>query len=59
MLWCVFLVGTQRNKKLTHDVTQFTYKVRSGKFGHQVNSDMHLIRIFTVCFVNIFLHSNN
>ena len=44
-------------------------RVKSGKFGHQVNSDTHLqtveiqmrrllmsrlIRIFTVCFVNLF-----
>ena len=42
MLCCVLLVGTQQKKKLTHDVAQFKYKVKSGKFGHQVNSDMHL-----------------
>ena len=44
-------------------------RVKSGKFGHQVNSDTHLqtvqiqmkrllmsrlIRIFTVCLVNLF-----
>ena len=48
-------------------------RVKSGKFGHQVNSDTHLqtveiqmrrllmsrlIRIFTVCLVNFF-YSNN
>ena len=47
-------------------------RVKSGNFGHQVNSDIHLqtveiqmrwlllsrlIRIFTVCFVNLFLYS--
>ena len=46
-----------------------TARVKSGKFGHQVNSDTHLqtveiqmrrlltsrlISIFTVCFVNLF-----
>ena len=45
------------------------YRVKLGKFGHQVNSDTHLqpveihmrrllmsslIRIFNVCFVNLF-----
>ena len=39
-------------------------RVKSGNFGHQVNSDKHLqtveilmsrlIRILTVCFVNLF-----
>ena len=48
--------------------------VKSGNFGHQVNSDIHLqtveilmrrllmsrlIRIFTVSFVDTFLYSNN
>ena len=47
----------------------YNYSVKSGKFGHQVNSDTHLqtvliqmrrllmsrlIRIFTVCLVNLF-----
>ena len=47
------------------------YRVKSGKFGHQVNSDIHLltveiqmrrllmshlIRIFTVCLVNLFFN---
>ena len=47
-------------------------RVKSGNFGHQVNSDMHLqtveiqmrrllmsrlIRIFTVCLVNLFFIS--
>ena len=46
-----------------------THRVKSGNFGHQVNSDIHkqtveiqmrrlllsrLIRIFTVCLVNLF-----
>ena len=49
-------------------------KGKSGNFRHQVNSDIHLqtveikmrrllmsclIRIFTVCLVNLFLHSIN
>ena len=44
----------------------FSIRVKSGKFGHQVNSDTHLqtveiqimsrlIRIFNVCLVNLFL----
>ena len=48
--------------------------VKSGNFGHQVNSDIHLqtveiqmrrllmsrlIRIFTVCLVNLFFYSNH
>ena len=51
-----------------------TIRVKSGNFGHQVNSDIHLqtveikirrllmsrlIRIFTVCLVNLFLYSIN
>ena len=47
----------------------YTIRVKSGKFRHQVNSDTrlqtveiqmrrllmsHLIRIFTVCLVNLF-----
>ena len=54
----------------TTDVADETGKVKSGKFGHQVNSDTYLqtveiqmrrllmsrlIRIFTVCLVNLFL----
>ena len=41
------------------------YRVKSGNFGHQVYSDIHLqimsrlIRIFTVCLVNLLFHSNN
>ena len=46
-----------------------SYRLKSGKFGHQVNSDIHLqtveirmrlllmsrlIRIFTVCLFNLF-----
>ena len=49
-------------------------RVKSGNFGHQVNSDIHLqtveiqmrrllisrlIRIFTVCLVNLFIYSYN
>ena len=49
--------------------SSFSIRVKSGKFGHQVNSDTHLqtveiqmrrllmsrlIRIFTVCLVNLF-----
>ena len=49
----------------------FSCRVKSGNFGHQVNSDTHLqtveiqmrrlrlIRIFTVCLVNLFCYSNN
>ena len=51
-----------------------TIRVKSGNFEHQVNSDKHLqtleiqmrqllmsclIRIFTVCLVNLFFYSNN
>ena len=51
-----------------------TIRVKVGSFGHQVNSDIHLqtveilmrrllmsrlIRIFTVCLVNLFLYSIN
>ena len=50
------------------------YRVKSGNFGHQVNSDIRLqtvelqmrrllksrlIRIFTVCLVYLFSHSSN
>ena len=50
-------------------VVFYKIRVKSGKFGHQVNSDTHLqtvyiqmrrlfkiclIRIFTVCLVNLF-----
>ena len=58
------------------DVIQTIDKVRvkSGNFGHQVNSDIHLqtmeiqmrrllmsrlTRIFTICLVNLFFYSNN
>ena len=49
-------------------------RVKSGNFGHPVNSDIHLqtveiqmrrllmsrlIRIFTVCLVNLLFRSNN
>ena len=44
-------------------------RVKSGNFGHQVNSDIRLqtveiqmsrlIRIFTVCLDNLFFHSSN
>ena len=49
-------------------------RIKSGNFGHQVNSDIllqtveiqmrrllmsRLIRIFTVCLVHLFFHSNN
>ena len=51
-----------------------TIRVKSGNFGHQLYSDIHLqtvdiqmrrllmsrlIRIFTVCLVNLLFHSNN
>ena len=50
-------------------IKMLRYRIKSGKFGHQVNSDAHLqtveiqlrrllmsriIRIFTVCLVNLF-----
>ena len=49
-------------------------RVKAGNFGHQVNLDIHLqtveiqmrwllmsrlIRIFTVCLVNLLFYSNN
>ena len=49
-------------------------RIKSGNLGHQVNLDIHLqtveiqmrrllmsrlIRIFTVCLVNLFFYSNN
>ena len=52
----------------------FCIRVKSSKFGHQVNSDIHLqtveiqmrrllmsrlIGILTVCLVNLLLHSSN
>ena len=52
----------------------FICRVKSGNFGHQANSDIHLqtveiqmrrllmsrlIRIFTVCLFNLLFHSNN
>ena len=54
--------------------TSKSSSVKSGKFGYQVNSDIHLqtveiqmrrllmsrlIRIFTVCLVNLLFHSYN
>ena len=54
--------------------TQNLIRVKSGNFRHQVNSDIHLqtveiqmrrllmshlIRIFTVCLVNLPFHSHN
>ena len=57
--------------KHLHDVvTAFGLKVKSGNFGHQVNSDIirlqtveiqmmsRLIRIFTVCLVNLIFHES-
>ena len=53
---------------------KYSTLVKSGNFGHHVNSDMHLqiveilmrrlqmsrlIRVFNVCFVNTFLYSND
>ena len=50
------------------------YRVKSGNFRYQVNSDIHLqtveiqmrrllmsrlIRMFTVCLVNLMFYSNN
>ena len=58
----------------THEVWYLFHRVKSGNLGHQVNSDIrlqtveiqmrrlllsHLIRIFTVCLVNLFFHSSN
>ena len=53
-------------------LTDVIRRVKSGKFGHAVNPDIHLqtveiqmrlmtslIRIFTVCLVNIYFYSNN
>ena len=45
-----------------HNLTYEGYRVKSGNFGHQVNSDIHLqtveiqmrlIRIFIVCLVHL------
>ena len=55
--------------RVLENLENLQYRVKSGKFGHQVNSDIHLqtveiqmsrlIRIFTVCLVNLFFYSNN
>ena len=60
--------------RTTHQSRCSSQRVKSGKFGHQVNSDTHLqtveiqmrrllmsrlIRIFAVCLVNLFFISNN
>ena len=47
-------------------MAQYSTRVKSGNFGHQANSDIHLqtveiqmrrllVRIFTVCLVNLFV----
>ena len=85
-MFVTFLVNTRPNASFskTFHVTQQMlmheknkcdpYRVKTGNFGHQVNSDIHLqtveiqmrrllmsclIRIFTVCLANLFLYSNN
>ena len=64
----IAFIGLQR------DNSDFYVWVKSGNFGHQVNSDIslqtveiqmrrllmsRLIRIFTVCLVYLFFYSNN
>ena len=61
---------SHRRITLPHFMCKLPGRVKSGKFGHQVNSDTHLqivliqmrrlfmsrhIRIFTMCLGNLFL----
>ena len=68
-------VGSQvRTLKKNDCVLCVSYRVKSGNFGHQVNSDIHLqtveiqmrqlllsrlIRIFIVCLFNLMFYFNN
>ena len=58
------------DRSLSYTLSGKKNRVKSGNFGHQVNSDIHwqtveiqmrrlpmsrLIRVFSVCLVNLFL----
>ena len=68
-MFCLYteIMAQDDNKTTPH--FQLSPRVKSGKFGHQVNSDTHLqtvyiqmrrllmsclIRIYTVCLVKLF-----
>ena len=66
--------GQQMTKSRPFQNLGYCSSLQSGNFGHQVDSDLHLqtveiqmrrllmsrlIRIFLVCLVYLFLHSNN
>ena len=64
-----------RKRSCRHKLCQIGFReinsVKSGNFGHEVNSEIHMqtmelktllcfiLQIFTVCFVDKFLYSNN
>ena len=70
-LYAMIIVSAGHAMHGTVPAVLFLYdRVKSGNFGHQVNSDIYLqiveiqmrrllIRIFTVCLVNLFLYSKN
>ena len=68
-LSCLFGRCPLHSERIYELANLLSHRVKSGKFGHQVNSDTHLqtveihirrllmsrlIRIFTICFVNLF-----